>query len=46
MITPAYAQTMARYNDWQNRSIYGAADGLEDAARRLGGAETAAAPGG
>jgi uncharacterized damage-inducible protein DinB len=34
MISPAYAQTMARYNMWQNRSLYGAADALGDAARR------------
>ncbi|AZQ69711.1 damage-inducible protein DinB [Silicimonas algicola] len=25
---------MARYNRWQNRSLYGAAEGLSDAARR------------
>ena len=34
MITPAYAATMARYNRWQNRSIYAAAAGLDDAARK------------
>ncbi|MEM9049290.1 MAG: DinB family protein [Pseudomonadota bacterium] len=34
MITPAYAQLMARYNRWQNESLYAAADGLSDAARR------------
>lgn len=34
MITPAYAQTMARYNAWQNRSLFGAADTLSDAQRR------------
>ena len=34
MITPAYAQTMARYNRWQNQSIFGAASGLDDTARR------------
>jgi len=33
MITPAYCQTMARYNAWQNQAIYVAADGLDDAAR-------------
>jgi uncharacterized damage-inducible protein DinB len=33
MITPAYAQTMARYNRWQNISLLGAADGLTDAQR-------------
>ena len=26
---------MARYNRWQNESIYAAADGLSDAARRM-----------
>ncbi len=35
MITPEYLPMMARYNTWQNRSLYAAADGLEDAARRL-----------
>lgn len=34
MITPAYAHTMARYNRWQNRSIYAAAATLTDEARR------------
>ena len=34
MITPGYLQRMARYNRWQNISIYGAADGLSDAERR------------
>ncbi len=34
MITPAFLQYMARYNRWQNGSIYGAADGLDDAARK------------
>lgn len=34
MITPAYLQRMARYNRWQNDSIYAAADGLDEAARR------------
>jgi uncharacterized damage-inducible protein DinB len=33
MITPAYAQMMARYNRWQNRSLYTAADQLTDAQR-------------
>ena len=36
MITPAYVQMMARYNQWQNHSLYGAADTLDDAARRKG----------
>lgn len=34
MITPAHAQLMARYNRWQNRSIYAAADQLPDADRK------------
>jgi uncharacterized damage-inducible protein DinB len=34
MITPAHVQTLARYNRWQNRSIYGAADRLPDAERK------------
>ena len=34
MITPDYARVMARYNAWQNESLYGAADGLGDAERR------------
>jgi uncharacterized damage-inducible protein DinB len=34
MISPAYAQMMARYNRWQNHSLYTAADGLTDAERR------------
>lgn len=34
MITPQYAQTMARYNAWQNANIYGAASGLNDADRK------------
>jgi uncharacterized damage-inducible protein DinB len=34
MIDVAYATTMARYNRWQNESLYGAAATLEDAARR------------
>jgi len=35
MIAPGFVQTMARYNAWQNRSLYGAADCLDDAARRV-----------
>lgn len=35
MIEPAYAVSMARYNAWQNESLYGAASTLDDAARRL-----------
>jgi uncharacterized damage-inducible protein DinB len=31
---PAYVQRMARYNRWQNESLYGAADRLSDAERR------------
>ena len=34
MITPAYAQTMARYNQWQNENIYGAAAKLRDDDRK------------
>ncbi len=34
MITPAHAQMMARYNRWQNRSLYGAADRLPDVERK------------
>lgn len=34
MIDLAFIQTMARYNRWQNQSIYAAAAGLSDAARR------------
>lgn len=33
MITPAYCQTMARYNAWQNQQVFTAADALSDAAR-------------
>lgn len=35
MITPKYLQRMARYNRWQNDSLYTAADTLSDADRRL-----------
>jgi uncharacterized damage-inducible protein DinB len=35
MISPVHAQLMARYNRWQNRSLYGAADQLSDAQRKL-----------
>lgn len=34
MITPAYVKTMARYNRWQNGSLYGAADTLSDGDRK------------
>lgn len=34
MITPAYAQTMAAYNRWQNESLYGAAATLSDEERK------------
>lgn len=34
MITGRYLRMMARYNRWQNESIYDAANGLDDAARR------------
>ena len=33
MITPGYCQTMARYNAWQNLSVYTAANTLDEAAR-------------
>lgn len=34
MISTEHARTMARYNEWQNHSIYAAADTLSDTARR------------
>jgi uncharacterized damage-inducible protein DinB len=34
MIDRAYVQRMARYNRWQNESLYGVADALPDAERR------------
>ncbi|PZO03672.1 MAG: damage-inducible protein DinB [Hyphomicrobiales bacterium] len=34
MIDTAYVRTMARYNAWQNRSLYAAAATLDDVARR------------
>lgn len=34
VISTEHAHTMARYNAWQNRSIFAAADTLDDAARR------------
>ena len=34
MIDPAYVQTMARYNRWQNGNLYGAANMLSDDERR------------
>lgn len=34
MISPAHVATMARYNAWQNRSLYTAADGLSEEARQ------------
>jgi uncharacterized damage-inducible protein DinB len=33
MITPSYCQMMARYNAWQNQSLFHAAAGLTDTAR-------------
>ena len=33
MIQAGFVRTMARYNAWQNRSLYGAASALDDAAR-------------
>lgn len=35
MIDTAYVTTMARYNLWQNASLYGAADTLTDEARKF-----------
>jgi len=35
MITNDYIKTMARYNQWQNESLYGACEGLTDNARKL-----------
>lgn len=34
MISPDYVRLMAAYTQWQNHSLYGAADTLSDAARR------------
>lgn len=34
MISPEHARTMAKYNAWQNRSLYTAADTLTDEQRR------------
>lgn len=34
MITPEYAQTMARYNRWMNEKIYAACDRLSDEERK------------
>ncbi len=34
MITPGYVLAMAEYNRWQNDNLYGAAGGLDDAARK------------
>jgi uncharacterized damage-inducible protein DinB len=34
VISPAHARLMARYNRWQNTSLYGAAATLSDDARR------------
>ena len=34
MISVEHARLMARYNSWQNQSLYTAADGLSDEARR------------
>lgn len=34
MITLNYVRTMAAYNRWQNESLFGAADGVGDQARR------------
>ena len=34
MITVDYVRAMAEYNRWQNQNVYGAAEGLSDAARK------------
>ncbi|MBL4626827.1 MAG: damage-inducible protein DinB [Roseicyclus sp.] len=34
MISPGYAQTMARYNAWQNQWVFQAADGLSEQQRQ------------
>ena len=34
MITPEFVRLMARYNRWQNQSLYGAADTLTDDQRK------------
>ncbi|MBK9082682.1 MAG: DinB family protein [Rhizobiales bacterium] len=34
MITVDFVRLMARYNRWQNRNLYAAADALDEAARR------------
>lgn len=34
MINPAYVRTMARYNRWQNGSLYESADTLSEESRR------------
>ncbi len=34
MIAPGYCHMMARYNAWQNRNLYDAADSLTEAERR------------
>lgn len=34
MIAPDYVRLMARYNEWQNRNVFAAADGLPPAERR------------
>ncbi|MEQ8442024.1 MAG: DinB family protein [Alphaproteobacteria bacterium] len=34
MIDAEFVRVMARYNEWQNRNLYDAADGLSDADRR------------
>jgi len=34
MITPGHVRAMAEYNRWQNENLYGAAEGLDDSARK------------
>ena len=35
MVSKQYVQLMAAYSEWQNRNIFGAADSISDAERRL-----------
>lgn len=35
MVDTGYVHLMARYNQWQNNNLYGAADVLDEAARRM-----------
>lgn len=35
MITAEFVRTMAKYNEWQNRNLFSAAETLNEAARRM-----------